>query len=70
MAHFCRFYQMDKLSLQDHVGKIRVALCDKGNALKHFVVILLNSNPLGVATLLFIFNVLHMSPRLPLLSLS
>jgi hypothetical protein len=28
----CRFYQMDKHSLQDHVGKIRVALCDKGNA--------------------------------------
>jgi hypothetical protein len=25
-----RFYQMDKLSLQDHIGKIRAALCDKG----------------------------------------
>jgi CRISPR/Cas system-associated protein endoribonuclease Cas2 len=26
-----RFYQMDKTSLQDHVGKIRAALCDKGS---------------------------------------
>lgn len=25
-----RFYQMDKTCLQDHVGKIRAALCDKG----------------------------------------
>ena len=25
-----RFYQMDKTCLQDHIGKIRAALCDKG----------------------------------------
>lgn len=27
---YTRFYQMDKTCLQDHVGKIRAALCDKG----------------------------------------
>jgi len=37
---FCflwRFYQMDKTCLQDHVGKIRAALCDKGRTLFSFV---------------------------------